>query len=353
VSLLLAFGTRPDSIKLGAIAAELMALHVPFQALCTGQHTSLLKGTPAEQELGRAESLTLASDGNVLRWHGRAERACARWLRAHPEAEIVVVQGDTMSALAAARAASLEQRVIVHVEAGIRSHDRYNPWPEEDARVEIARLAAWHYAPTTTAYANLIAEGREPSRIRVTGNSIVSALARYTRARPSPAHAHVIVTLHRREWRLGLDFHGTVTALFEAVAEHAALQFIWPLHPAVAKTLGRASLPCNMVLAEPMPYANAAEGIATATGVLTDSGGVQEEAATLGVPCAVLRYVTDRPESIEAGVAQRFDPTPEGVRAAVTCIAGGVLPRRPSDVFGTVGAAAEIARALANLATLA
>lgn len=344
------YGTRPEAIKLGPVAAELRAAGAEFTTICTTQHTTLLRGTPAETDLKADADLGLQSDGNVLRWTKRAEAIIKM---AVSGADLVVVQGDTMSAFAAARAAHSLMRPLAHVEAGIRSHNLHAPWPEEGFRVEIDRLADWYYAPTSTAYANLLAEGCPAERIRVTGNSGVSALARYTTVKPVAAPGdYALITLHRREWLNGPDFPGTLFTLFETAAAQPAARFIWPMHPAVSARLPErliASLPPNMSLVPPLPYGEMVGLLAHAFGVLTDSGGLQEEAATLGVPCAVVRHVTDRPESIEAGVAQLFEPTPDGVRDALHLLVQGTLPRRAAPVFGDITAAAQIASHLASL----
>jgi len=352
--ILIAFGTRPEAIKLGPVAAELAADKVPFGLLATGQHRELLVGTPAETDLAAASSLGLPSEGNVVRWLARARARVRVWLREHEEFDPVVVQGDTMSALAVARAACDAGRAVAHIEAGVRSHDRANPWPEEQTRVEITELARWHYAATPTAWANLAQEGVPSSLIVLTGNPIVSALARYTAARPCGPQPHILVTLHRREWLLGDCVAEVVSALADAARAEPRVEFIWPVHPAVhARVNGAfASLPPNLIPTGPLEYGKCARVLASALGVLTDSGGLQEEAATLGVPCAVLRTVTDRPESVQAGVARCFAPDANGVKAAVAALTGGKLKRQALDVYGTPESAARIARHLAQVASV-
>lgn len=342
MTLLLVYGTRPEAIKLGPVAAELKAQHVPFHVLCTGQHTSLLAGTPAETDLAGASSLGLASTGNVLRYLEFAELEMRHWLEDRPDYDVVVVQGDTMSALAAARAGAILERTVAHVEAGVRSFDPNNPWPEENSRTEITRLAEWHYAPTAFTFANLLKEGVRHERVRLTGNTVVSALARYTAARPVGPQPHVLITMHRREWLHGPDFEETIAEFKQQAKENPQIQFVWPMHPAVRAR-------ANMLTQPPLPYAKCAEFLASSMGVITDSGGLQEEAAALGVPCCVLRHACDRPESIEDGTAKLFTPDAYGVRSAVACLTQGGLPRRPSDVFGDTTAAAQVARCLSNL----
>ena len=350
--LMLIFGTRPEAIKLGPVAAELKLLGCQLNIVCTGQHSDLLRGTPAESDLAGATSLGLASDGSVLRWLRGAERALAG--PTGPLSGIVVVQGDTMSALAGARAAAEKGLVLAHVEAGVRSHRLTEPWPEEGFRVEIDRLADWYYAPTSTAFANLLAEGAPLTRIITTGNSVVSALARYAAATPKPPSDHCLVTMHRREWLEREGFMGVLDALQAAAREHPAARFIWPMHPAVAQRVGlmRAwfeTMPSNFMVVAPLPYREAISVLSHAFGVLTDSGGLVEEAATLGVPSVQLRNVSDRPEAIEVGVSQLCPPTADGVMQGVAALCGGAFPRCPTVVYGGVDSAAKVARHLASL----
>lgn len=346
--LTLVFGTRPEAIKLGPVAAELRALGLRPHVLCTGQHTDLLRGTPAETDLGRAVSLGLPSGGDVGPWVAAARPALQRQLETWGE-QVVVVQGDTMSAWVGAETAHAMGLPVAHVEAGIRSHTAAEPYPEEELRCEITKRATWHFAPTSTAFANLMADGVRPERIVVTGNPVISALARYTGAQPQPpAEPPVIrITLHRRELTRNGRFPVVLDALRTEAVRYPHLRFAWPVHPAVEGAVSRMSWPESFSWGAPQSYRLFAEQLSTSWGVLTDSGGVSEEAAALGVPCAVLRGVTDRPEAIEAGVAARFDPTPEGVRAALRWLAEP-RPRRPTDIFGTPAAASLIARHLAS-----
>ena len=326
---------------MGPVVAELAARNFSHDILLTGQHTSLLAGTPAETDLAAATSLGVASTGNVSRWLHTVERTLrVRWRAAPPQ--LVVVQGDTMSALAGARAADACGVPVAHIEAGVRSHDIRDPWPEERIRVEIAQVASWHAAPTGTAAENLAAEG-VTANVRVTGNTVVSALARYApdvrlRSLPEPI---VLVTLHRRE----IQERATVAHLYDALrlaaAEEPHLTFAWPVHPAVEKLLQRGLEPTNLVLGAPMAHPAFLRVLAAAGAILSDSGGVVEEAATLGVPCAVLRAVNDRPEAEAAGIAKRFPPTPAGVFAALEW--WPAVGRRPTGAFGGVESAANVA----------
>lgn len=343
--LILVWGTRPEALKLGAVAAALKARNVPFVSLSTGQHTDLLAGTPAETDLADSQSLGIRTTGEVLRWPLSAQPVIEAALRDH-RATLVVVQGDTMSAVVGARAAARLGIPLAHVEAGIRSGCLDDPWPEEAFRREITTLATWHYAPTLCAYDHLIAEGVSAEAILLTGNPIVSAIARYADVVPvKVADLTILFTMHRREWRLG-GIKSVLEGFHEAACQYPEVEIVWPVHPGVAKDLPMgwvSGLPLNARLVAPMAYRPTLRLLARSLGVATDSGGLQEEAACLGVPCAVLRRVTDRPESVEAGVARVYAPTGEGVLGAIRDLRERVIPRQPSDVFGTVAAATRIA----------
>lgn len=347
--ILLVHGTRPEAIKIGPIYAILRGL-ANTSVLCTGQHTDLLRGTPAESDLADATSLGLPSDGNITKWITRAQSALARSYD-ELQPELVVVQGDTMSALAAATQAHIDGIRIAHVEAGVRSHDDGNPWPEEMTRVQIAEMAEWHYAPTDTAFANLVKEGVRVERIRVTGNPIVSAIERYTDARfmPEPLK-QILITLHRREIQTPQKVRELTEAVFAAaLAAHEHL-FIWPMHPAFWKHVDKMkdSVP-NVYLPGPMAYRDFVKTLALSKGLLTDSGGAVEEAATLGVPTIVLREVNDRPEAEEAGIAVRADPTRENVMSGTLKILMQDIERKPHAIYGRPDAAARIATHLASI----
>src|SRR3989454_6405892 len=235
--LVFVYGTRPEAIKLGPIAAELRALSSMGTVICTNQHSELLKGTPAESDLADGASLGLLSNGNVLQWTRTAEARLRASLGELPS-PVVVVQGDTMTAIAAARAAAALRLPIAHVEAGVRSHNPEEPWPEEGFRTEIAQLAAWHYAPTSTAFANLVQEGVEPNRILVTGNPGISAIARYTTAVPvaEAATPTILVTLHRRGVLLRPQVNATLPSLGGVGPRFDTTHLLLPLHPAPCRT---------------------------------------------------------------------------------------------------------------------
>lgn len=341
------WGTRPEALKVGPIVAELKAAHTPVSTIATGQHWNLLQGTPAETDLADALSLGIQAGGDPVQWVARAVPLLTDALQSLAPS-IVVVQGDTASAIAGAKAAHELGIPIAHVEAGIRSHNLEEPWPEEAFRREITQLATWHYTPTSTTYANLLSEGIPASRIRLTGNTVVSALARYSHVIAQPPGNHIVLTMHRREWLQTVDLPAFLGEVAEACLDHPRLTIIWPVHPAVkAKWPEDWTNPKNLWIDPPLPYGEMIELLSRAQGLATDSGGLVEEAATLGIPTAILRQTNDRPEAVDAGIARQFAPTE--LRSAINCIAQGTLERRPTTTFGDWSAASQIAQDLTRL----
>lgn len=349
IDFLLIFGTRPEAIKLGPVAGALQMLGAQLATVCTGQHTTLLQGTPVETDLRHAVSLGVASDGNVSRWLTAVQPRLQNFIR-DVQPGVVVVQGDTMSTHAGALAAQTCSVPVAHVEAGIRSHGLNAPWPEETTRVALAKIATWHYAPTSTAFANLLAEGVNATQIRVTGNTVVSALARYADIRHVHKAPLIVITLHRREIQKADTVRLLVAALRHAAEKRPQLTFVWPVHPALDKLAPVAHL-CqgtpNMRVTTPLSYEPFTRLVASAKGVLTDSGGLVEECATLGIPCAILRDTNDRPEAVEAGVAIRHAPNSQGIANAIAWL--DHAHAEPSAIFGTPDAALQIAQHLVTL----
>ena len=353
LDVMVVFGTRPELLKLAPVVVALRERGLSVNVVATGQHSDLLDATTL-QRLGPIQTLGVASDGNVLKFTANASRALrARIAGVAPRC--VMVQGDTMSAHAGALAAASFDIPIAHVEAGLRSGDLSDPWPEEGIRVAITRLATWHYAPTTVAAMRVATElhgkAQLNTEILVTGNTSVDALLA-TGVKPSPeVGAAVLVTLHRRELRMRADFRDVLAAFAQAVTLTPAVRALWPIHPAMSPYLAGLALPHNFGVCQPLPHAMLVQTLAGVRGVLTDSGGVVEEAATLGVPTAVLRNVTDRPEAEEAGIAKRFPTTPEGVTLTWNMLCKQEIARTPTDVFGDGHAALYIARHLAKMLT--
>jgi UDP-N-acetylglucosamine 2-epimerase (non-hydrolysing) len=229
--------------------------------------------------------------------------------------DVLLVQGDTMTTFAAAFAAHLERVPSGHVEAGLRTGDRYQPFPEEMNRVLTTRLASIHFAPTAQAHAALLREGVPAADAHLTGNTVIDALLQTVRpdysfrspqlASLDPKRRLILVTTHRRE-SFGAPLRSTCAAMRDLAEQYPELQFVLPVHPnpEVKETVQQllCDLP-GMFLIEPVDYLEFVHLMNRAYLVLTDSGGVQEEAPSLGKPVLVLREVTERPEGVEAGTA--------------------------------------------------
>lgn len=319
---LLAFGTRPEAIKMAPVVAALRAEapRIRTRVVVTGQHREMLDqvlslyGIVPDHDLdimGRRQSLTQIT-----------RRALARIgkLLASERPDLVLVQGDTTTTFAAALACYYARVPVGHVEAGLRTGERFQPYPEEMNRVLTSHLADWHYAPTRRAREALLREGIPAARVRVTGNTVIDAvlavagkpLARSPVRgwRPDPARRLVLLTAHRRE-NFGEPLREICRAVLDLVDRYPDVDVIYPVHlnPAVREIvrpmLGRRK---RVHLAPPQGYHPFVALMAHATLILTDSGGIQEEAPSLGKPVLVLRHVTERPEAVEAGTVKVVGP---------------------------------------------
>ncbi|MEQ7874621.1 UDP-N-acetylglucosamine 2-epimerase (non-hydrolyzing) [Sphingomonas sp. ASV193] len=349
----LVIGTRPEAIKMAPVAHALAARGVAPQIVLTGQHPGL---DPSEHGLERYAVLRLGQPG-LPHPPDHAERVAESLVPAWSAAplDMVMVQGDTSSALGGARAAVAAGVPLAHVEAGLRTHDPSLPWPEESFRVEIDGLAQLLFAPTIGNAANLFAE-KLPGEVHVTGNSGIDALLetrRRLRLRPREASRagtplRLLVTCHRREsWGMGLAM---AAAALARLAEEGSARVEVVLHPNPRVTamlfehLGEAR---GVRLLPPLSHAAMIRAIAAADLVVSDSGGIQEEAPTLGTPLLVLREKTERPEAVACGNAIMVGTDPERIvtevrrlfrdRAALATMA------RPSLAFGDGEAAPRIA----------
>lgn len=350
LDVLVVFGTRPELIKLAPVIAALKARRLSVGVVATGQHTSLLDVETLSTLGVEVHTLGVESDGSVLRFSARAEAALRSYL-AWVQPRAVVVQGDTMSAHAGAMAAHAARIPVAHVEAGLRSGDDSDPWPEELIRRDITRVATWHYAPTQHAALHVATELGLKRNVEcvVTGNTSVDALrASGVVARPE-ASPTVVVTLHRREFRERPGAAGVLAALVHAIASTPHVSALWPVHPGMLDLVAAMPNTANLTLSGPLPHATMLRVLAESRGFLTDSGGGVEEAATLGVPTAVLRNVTDRPEAEDAGIAVRFPVSPDGAILAWNMLARCAIARMPCDAFGSGDAAVHIARHLAKV----
>jgi UDP-N-acetylglucosamine 2-epimerase (non-hydrolysing) len=313
---LVVYGTRPEAIKLAPIIRELQASpYVEVVVGVTGQHRAMLDqvnglfGIVPELDLDviRPRQQLHEMTGRILAGLTDAIRATA------PDA--VMVQGDTTTSFVAALAAFYEQVPVLHVEAGLRTQERYDPFPEEINRRLTSQLASLHLAPTTSSRANLRRDGIAAEDIVVTGNSVIDALLNVVARRlplENPAVGvlasgpSVLVTSHRREsW--GAPMARSANAIARLAKDFPDVAFLLPAHlnPAVREVL----LPPlegfdNITITSPLSYSDFAQAMALSTLCLTDSGGVQEEAPSLGKPVLVLRDTTERPEAVDAGTVR-------------------------------------------------
>ncbi len=320
-------GTRPEAIKLAPIAHELIRGGVRLALYSTGQHPGL---DLADLGLGGQPTAALGCAGRLdpLDHVDAVTDALDRhWRRSAPA--MVMVQGDTSSALGGARAAARLGLPLTHVEAGLRSFDLTSPWPEEQFRIEIDRLSDLLFAPTATAAANLHREGCEGS-LHVTGNSGIDALCamlatmpKFRRRSAARGPLRLLVTCHRREnWGTGLT---TLALALIALARDGGVTIDVVLHPnpqvagAMFALLGNEP---RVRLVAPLGHAAMIDAMRRADLILSDSGGVQEEAAALGVPLLILRDTTERPEAIAAGNALLVGTDSARIVAEVTRLVG-------------------------------
>lgn len=314
------FGTRPEAIKLAPII-QLLEKDSRFESLMvvTGQHREMLDQVLSLFNLHPDEDLNLMTDDQPL-----AELTASiisnldpLFEKYHPD--WIIVQGDTTTAMAAALAAYYRRIRVTHIEAGLRTGDKWQPFPEEINRRIIGTIADLHFAPTDLAWRNLVNEGISKDDVKVTGNTIIDALNQVIQL-PIPPQIEkllrekeilsgkkdlVMVTAHRRE-NFGEPIRNICAAL-KSLAEkfQDQIEIIYPVHlnPNIQKPVNELlSGIANVTLLPPLEYLPLVHLFKNARLILTDSGGIQEEATGLGKPCLVLREVTERPEGVEAGV---------------------------------------------------
>jgi UDP-N-acetylglucosamine 2-epimerase (non-hydrolysing) len=353
-------GTRPEAIKLAPLITELRSRsNVALQVVTTGQHRELL-----HQVLG-AFAIVPDEDLDVMRpeqsladLSGRILSGVDRLLSSATP-DVVVVQGDTTSAFMCGLGAWYRRVPVAHVEAGLRTGSLVDPFPEEMNRRLTARVASLHFAPTARARLALLDEGVPDDTIFVTGNTVVDALLhiRHSDAYrsvvlPAPIDAAqrlLLVTLHRRE-SLGAPLAGMCRALRRIVELRPDVRIVFPVHanPAVQRIVhGSLGGDTRIDLIPPVDYFTFIKLMDASWLVLTDSGGVQEEAPVLGRPVLVLRETTERPEAVECGVARAVGTDPEAIVRHTLALLDNPAERaqmaRPVSPFGDGQAAQRIA----------
>jgi UDP-N-acetylglucosamine 2-epimerase (non-hydrolysing) len=347
---LVVIGTRPEAIKLAPVVLELRAHpHLTPVVVTTGQHRHLVDEVLELFDIEAAEDLGVDGTDGVGRELPSVLAAILSRLgdvlrRRQPT--LVVVQGDTTSVLGAALACYYERIPVAHVEAGLRSGDRQAPFPEELNRQMTTLLADLHFAPTRSAADRLVAEGVEPGVVHLTGNTVIDAL-RLALARQEAFHDPrlkaldaegscdqpvIVVTAHRREsWGAAL---ASVARAVEIIARaHPEVALVVSLHPnplAAGEFGALAGIP-NVILTSPLPYGEFVRLMDRASLILTDSGGIQEEAPSVGTPVLVLRDRTERMEGVRAGVARLVGTSVDRIVAEV-----GYLLEEPTALAAMV-----------------
>lgn len=332
---MLVFGTRPEAIKMAPLVKEFQKHSDKFETVVcvTGQHREMLDQVLHIFEITPDYDLNIMKQGQDLYDVTARVLTGMRDVFKEVQPDIVLVHGDTTTSTAAALAAFYQQIPVGHVEAGLRTHNIYSPWPEEMNRQITGRIATYHLSPTPLSKQNLLAEGVKEEQITVTGNTVIDALymvvekikqdkaldaelegqlklAGYDVNRLSEGRRLVLITGHRRE-NFGDGFINMCTAIKDLTKKYPEVDFVYPMHlnPNVRKPIHEVfgadlSNLGNMFFIEPLEYLSFVYLMEKSSVVLTDSGGIQEEAPGLGKPVLVMRDTTERPEALEAGTVK-------------------------------------------------
>jgi UDP-N-acetylglucosamine 2-epimerase len=315
---MLIFGTRPEAIKMAPIYLALKQRYPNNETIAcvTAQHRQMLDQILDWFSITPDHDLNLMEQGQTLsRLTSRTMETVTNLLE-KTQPDIVVVQGDTTTALVSALAAFYQRIPVAHVEAGLRTHNLYNPFPEEVNRHLISVFSSYNFAPTETAQKALLAEGASPDRIFLTGNTVIDALL-WTTNKPYsleslgiplgiPDERLILVTGHRRE-SFGQSFESICEALKHIALHNSDVRIVYPVHlnPNVQEPVYRILKGVDRIhLIDPLPYPAFTHMMASSYLIISDSGGVQEEAPSLGKPVLVMRETTERPEAVEAGTAR-------------------------------------------------
>lgn len=321
--ILLVYGTRPEAIKMAPVVHALRARTDRFDTIVcsTAQHREMTDQVEALLGFTPDVDLDLMVHNQTLSGLLAAGVAALDAQIERTAPDCLLVQGDTTTAMAAALASFNRGVPVGHVEAGLRTGDLARPFPEEANRRIIDVVTAAHFAPTKRARDALLAEGVDHATVHLTGNTVVDAVHHVAAGMSEGVPAdEVLVTLHRRE-SFGAALAAMLGALRTLAEAHPSTRFTLPVHPnpsvrgPVHELLGGVD---NLTLCDPLDYRTLVEHLRRARIVLTDSGGIQEEAPAFGVPVLVLRDRTERPEGIEAGVAQLVGTDPDAILAAAT-----------------------------------
>ena len=335
VKVMLVFGTRPEAIKMAPLVKEFQKYPDKFKTIVcvTGQHREMLDQVLRIFEIVPDYDLNIMKQGQDLYDVTSRVLLGMRDVLKKVQPDVVLVHGDTTTSTAAALAAFYQQIPVGHVEAGLRTHNIYSPWPEEMNRQITGRIATYHFAPTSLSRQNLLVENVKPEQIIVTGNTVIDALymvvdkiksdkildkeleevllhSGYDVNRLSEGKKLVLITGHRRE-NFGEGFISICKAIQALTQKYPDVDFVYPMHlnPNVRRPIHEVfgvdlSNLGNMFFIEPLEYLSFVYLMEKSTIVLTDSGGIQEEAPGLGKPVLVMRDTTERPEALEAGTVK-------------------------------------------------
>lgn len=350
-TVMLVFGTRPEAIKMAPLVKAFQAASDSFRTLVcvTGQHREMLDQVLHIFDIQPDYDLNIMKQGQDLYDVTSRVLLGLREVLKEVRPDVVLVHGDTTTSTAAALAAFYAQIPVGHVEAGLRTHNIYSPWPEEMNRQLTGRMATWHFAPTPLSRQNLLAENVAEAQITVTGNTVIDALywvvdkikhdaslsqqldaelqrAGYDVERLSGGRKLVLITGHRRE-NFGDGFIHMCTAIKDLTQRYPQVDFVYPMHlnPNVRKPIHEVfgqdlSGLGNMFFIEPLEYLSFVHLMEKSHIVLTDSGGIQEEAPGLGKPVLVMRDTTERPEALTAGTVKLVGTDYDKIVSAVSTL---------------------------------
>ena len=332
---MLVFGTRPEAIKMAPLVKEFQKHTEEFETIVcvTGQHREMLDQVLTIFDIKPDYDLNIMKQGQDLYDVTARVLTGMRDVLKEVQPDVVLVHGDTTTSTASALAAFYQQIPVGHVEAGLRTHNIYSPWPEEMNRLITGRIATYNFSPTKLSRQNLLDEGTKDSSITVTGNTVIDALywvvdkikndkaldadlekvlagAGYDVNRLNGGKKLVLITGHRRE-NFGDGFINMCNAIKDLTQKYPDVDFVYPMHlnPNVRKPIHEVfgedlSNLGNMFFIEPLEYLSFVYLMEKSTIVLTDSGGIQEEAPGLGKPVLVMRDTTERPEALDAGTVK-------------------------------------------------
>ncbi|WP_417092926.1 non-hydrolyzing UDP-N-acetylglucosamine 2-epimerase [Megasphaera sp.] len=318
IKVMTVFGTRPEAIKMAPVVLELQKHADRIQTIVavTAQHRQMLDQVLDLFQITPDYDLDIMSQGQTLYDITTKSLMGLKDVLAKEKPDLVLVHGDTTTTFAGALASYYQQVPVGHVEAGLRTGDIYSPFPEEMNRKLTGAIAAIHFAPTATAKANLLKENVNPSHIYVTGNTVIDALMTTVAGDYDfgddlkdvdfQNHRVILLTTHRRE-NLGEPMRHIYKALRRIIEEIPDTEIVFPVHrnPLVRKVVEAELAGVDRIhLIDPMEYEPFANLMSLSSLVLTDSGGIQEEAPSLGKPVLVLRNTTERPEAVEAGTVR-------------------------------------------------